>query len=253
MVVKIKWRQAVRLEILTKDPQVNIVCKFLDNLLKMASNPLRWTHHITNIYRIIFKETIATQESIQQPKLKADILPWTTKISMETVHLTSAKITLNMITTIWTQLLPPIIDEWEMTKMVTILWIKASLQDISQYTNKIHSILQHMVDSEETKTLLLQIMTAIMVQMNIGIILFLTIYPEIQIMEITLILLIVEDFNKIHWVAGHQMEVYWTKLQMMTQEIPCDQQLTLDKMLKKLDQVSVYSKTGWIILNKGKA
>jgi len=40
---------------------------------------------------------------------------------------------------------------------------------------------------------------------------------------------------------------------MMTQEIPCDQQLTLDKMLKKLDQVSVYSKTKWIILSRGKA
>jgi hypothetical protein len=55
-----------------------------------------------------------------------------------------------------------------------------------------------MVDLEEIKTLLLQIMTAIMVQMSIVIILFLMIYPEIQIMEITLILLIVEDFNKIH-------------------------------------------------------
>jgi len=55
-----------------------------------------------------------------------------------------------------------------------------------------------MVDLEETKTLLLQTMTAIMVQMSIAIILFLMIYPEIQIMGITLILLIVEDFNKIH-------------------------------------------------------
>lgn len=116
-----------------------------------------------------------------------------------------------------------------------------------QFTSKILNSLHLKMVLEEIKTLDSRIMVLVRtIKKELDIIQFLMIYPGTQIMEIQVILLIVVDFNKIHWAEEVPMEVSWIKQQMTILEI-WEAQPTLDKILKKPEKVYIYLKIEWII------